>query len=123
MRNVLFSAILTLIGGLVAAVFGAMMMVPEPTLVANLETFGLAPPTGLVLGLAIAGIGVILVVLGLRNGVSSGHAIVEARQIIGSSIENNYSERSERVAKADVIMDSTVRGNVLIQKPDERGGK
>jgi H+/gluconate symporter-like permease len=122
MRNVLLSAFLALVGGLVVTVFGAMMMVPEPTAVANLKTFGLAARTGLFLGLGVAVVGVILVVMSLRQRKSSGHAIVEAGQIIGSAIEDNYSERSGSAARANVIRDSSVRRNIL-KKPNEKKGK
>ncbi len=121
MRNVLLGAFLGFIGSLVAGVFVAMMTVPESAAITNLKTFGLtlglAPRVGLLLGLGIVAIGVILVAVSLRNRKSSGHAIVEAQRIIGSEIENNYSERSDLIVKANVLRDSSVRRNIL-NNPD-----
>jgi len=126
MRNVLLSAFLGFIGSLMAVVFGAMMTVPEPTVVQNLkvlwQALGLSPRTGLLLGLGIAAIGVTLFVLRPRGRNSSGHAIVEAKRIIGSVIEDNDSERSDSVVNAKLIRSSSVRRNKL-KNPDGKADR
>lgn len=117
MRDVLLSAFLGFIGCVVAAIFGAMLTTPEPTVVQNLKVLwralGLSPRTGFFSGLGIAAIAVVLFTISLRNRKSSGHAIVEAKRIVGSVIEDNYSERSDSAVKANVIRDSSVQRNKL----------
>lgn len=111
------SSFITVIGGLVTAIFTVMMTFPEWTVARNLKTFwaawGLAPRTGLFVGLAIVAAGVVLVVVGWRNRRSSGHAIVEAKRIVGSVIEDNYSERSDSAVSTNDLRSSVVRRNIL----------
>lgn len=113
----ILSVVITIIGSLVTAVFTVMMTVPESTVARNLKTFGvtwgLAPRIGLFLGLGIVAAGVVLVVVSWRNKKPSEHAIVEARRIIGSPIEDNYSERSDSIARAKVMRNSPMRRNTL----------
>ena len=118
----IIDTLLTIFG----AIFAAMMAVSEPVALAHVRSYfvawGLAPRSGLVLGLGIAAIGLIRIAVRRHNRISSGRAIVEATRIVGSAIEDNYSERSDTVAKAKVIRNSSVRRNTL-KKPDHKKGK